>query len=128
MRERKEDIVYLLKYFLNKYSPENDYIIEPELLKLMNEYDWPGNIRELENVVKRLMVFSKDKRISSAYLPVEIINFDTSGILPSIPNLEELEKQHIREVLKVASGMKEAAKILGISETTLWRKRKSFNI
>jgi len=94
----------------------------------MNEYDWPGNIRELENVVKRLMVFSKDKRISSAYLPVEIINFDTSGILPSIPNLEELEKQHIREVLKVASGMKEAAKILGISETTLWRKRKSFNI
>jgi len=128
LRERKEDIVYLLKYFLNKYSPENDYIIEPELLKLMNEYDWPGNIRELENVVKRLMVFSKDKRISSAYLPVEIINFDTSGILPSIPNLEELEKQHIREVLKVASGMKEAAKILGISETTLWRKRKSFNI
>lgn len=128
LRDRKEDIAYLLKYFLNKYSGKNNYVIEPEVLRLMNEYDWPGNIRELENVIKRLIVFSKDNKIIPTYLPVEIINFNPSKNLTFIPKLEDLEKQHIREVLKIAPGMKEAAKVLGISETTLWRKRKLFNI
>lgn len=128
LRERKEEITYLMRYFLKKYSGKNDYIIEPDVLSLMNEYDWPGNIRELENVVKRLIVFSKDNKIISSYLPVEIKNFSPYQALADIPKLEELEKEHIREVLKIAPGMKEAAKVLGISETTLWRKRKLFNI
>lgn len=128
LRKRKEDIVQLFNFFLNKYSGGIEYEIDSEVLEMMTEYDWPGNIRELENVVKRLMVFAKERRIIARYLPVEIANFRPSKNAVQLPKLEELEKQHIAEVLKIAPGVKEAAKILGISETTLWRKRKLFNI
>jgi DNA-binding NtrC family response regulator len=56
LRERKEDIPYLAEYFLKKYSPENEIHLSPESLKLLNEYSWPGNIRELENMINRAII------------------------------------------------------------------------
>lgn len=128
LRERKEDIPYLLDYFLKNSFRSGEFIILPETLKLLSSYDWPGNIREFENVIRRVVVLAKDKIIKPEYLPSEIRSNENRQFLNILPKLEELEKDHIIQVLKLTSNPKEAAKILGISETTLWRKRKQFEI
>lgn len=128
LRERKEDIPLLLNHFIKKYSNGKEFIINDDLLNYLIDYDWPGNIREFETVVKRLLVFAKDNIIKSEYLPIEILNFKPKEVQKEILTIEELEKQHIKEVLKIATNTKEAAKILGISETTLWRKKKLYNL
>lgn len=128
LRERKEDIETLLQYFISKYGNERKIFIEEETKKLLQDYDWPGNVREFETVVKRLLVFAKDNIIRAEYLPNEIRNFVEKSVQVNPQKIDELEKQHIIDVLKIAPTAKEAAKILGISETTLWRKRKQFGL
>lgn len=129
LRERKDDIEVLLNYFISKYGNQRNITIQEEVKKLLLDYDWPGNVREFETVVKRLLVFAKDNIIKSDYLPEEIKNFFPKQAQLTTPQkIDELEKQHIIDVLKIAPTAKEAAKILGISETTLWRKRKQYGI
>lgn len=128
LRERKDDMPVLIDYFIKKYSGGNEITIPDETQKLLSDYDWPGNIRELETVIKRLLVFAKDSIIKLEYLPPEIINFKRKQNTHSLQKIEDLEKLHIIETLKIASNAKEAAKILGISETTLWRKRKLYGL
>jgi transcriptional regulator with PAS, ATPase and Fis domain len=128
LRERKEDIDSLLQYFISKYGNERKIFIEEETKKLLQDYDWPGNVREFETVVKRLLVFAKDNIVRPEYLPNEIRNFVGRATQINPQKIDELEKQHIIDVLKIAPTAKEAAKILGISETTLWRKRKQYGL
>jgi NtrC-family two-component system response regulator AlgB len=128
LSQRKEDIPILADFFITKYSPGKTYEISPETMKFLMDYDWPGNVREFENIIKRLIVFSKDGLIKPEFLPVEILNEKPKQFSNILPKLEELEKQHIIEVLRLAPNPKEAAKILGISETTLWRKRKLYDL
>ncbi|MFH0733866.1 MAG: sigma-54 dependent transcriptional regulator [bacterium] len=128
LHERKEDIPLLLFNFLKKNNPEIEYDVLPETLKLLSKYDWPGNIREFENVVKRVKVLAKNNCISPELLPIEIQSQEHKKFISVIPNLQEMEKQHIIGILQLTNNPKEAAKILGISETTLWRKRKLFQI
>jgi transcriptional regulator with PAS, ATPase and Fis domain len=94
----------------------------------LDDYDWPGNIRELENVMKRLLVFAKDGLVRREYLPIEMIDFKPKQNSQPVQKMDDLERQHISEILKISSTTKEAAKILGISETTLWRKRKLYGL
>lgn len=128
LRDRKSDIPILIEHFIKKYSPEKKYIVLDDTKKHLLEYDWPGNIRELEAVIKRLVLFAKDGNIKSEYLPEEIMSFKPKPDQIQHIKIEELERQHIQEVLRIASNTREAAKILGISETTLWRKRKLYNL
>jgi NtrC-family two-component system response regulator AlgB len=128
LRDRKNDIQILVSHFINKYSQGREIIFPEDTLILMSEYDWPGNVRELETVVKRLLIFAKDNVVKAEYLPAEIYEFKPAYSPKMMPKIEELEKQHILEVLKLASNTKEASKILGISETTLWRKRKQYGL
>ncbi len=128
LRERKEDIPLLLFNFLKKNNPEIEYEVMPDTLQLLSKYEWPGNIREFENVVKRVKVLAKNNIISSELLPIEIQTQENKKFISVIPNLQEMEKQHIISILQITSNPKEASKILGISETTLWRKRKQFQI
>lgn len=128
LRERKDEIPALMNYFIGKFSGEREIIISEDTQKLLSDYDWPGNIRELETVVKRLLVFAKDNIVKTEYLPWEIINFKRKQTSYPMQKIEELEKEHIIETLKIAPSTKEAAKILGISETTLWRKRKLYGL
>ncbi len=128
LRERKEDIPYLAEYFINKYSQEDGTKLSAEALKLLTEYNWPGNIRELENVINRVIVLAKDKIIKPEYLPVEIYHGNEMQTNSLMPTLNEIEKNYIIEILKSHPNPKEAAQILGISLTTLWRKRKELKI
>ncbi len=126
--ERKEDIPLLADYFIKQYSPGENIILLPETLKLFYEYNWPGNIRELENVIKRALVLAKDNEIKPEYLPQEINREQEKPITSLMPTLDEVEKNYIIEVMKKHNNPKDAAQILGISLTTLWRKRKEYKI
>ncbi|NJD22231.1 MAG: sigma-54-dependent Fis family transcriptional regulator [Melioribacter sp.] len=128
LRDRKDDMPVLIDYFIKKYSIGNKITIPEDTQKFLSDYDWPGNIRELETVIKRLLVFAKDNIFKSEYLPQEITNFKRKQSPQALQKIEDIEKLHIIETLKIASNSKEAAKILGISETTLWRKRKLYGL
>jgi two-component system, NtrC family, response regulator AlgB len=128
LRDRKDEIPILIDHFIKKYSRKREITIAEETKKYLSDYDWPGNIRELETIIKRLLVFAKDNIAKPEYLPVEILNFRPKQTAQPLYRIEDLEKQHIIEVLKIASNTKDAARILGISETTLWRKRKLYGL
>jgi NtrC-family two-component system response regulator AlgB len=126
LRERPEDLLILIQHFIKKYASEKEIDISSEALKLLTTYRWPGNVRELENVIERCLVFAKDGIIKPDYLPEEIqkTTENKSGIL----SIEEIEKQHIKKVLGLASDLEEAAMLLNIDPATLWRKRKKYNL
>ncbi|MCL6100653.1 MAG: sigma-54 dependent transcriptional regulator, partial [Bacteroidetes bacterium] len=126
LRDRKDDILVLLDHFVKKYSHEREIKFSEDTTKYLVEYDWPGNVREFETVIKRLLIFAKDNFVKSDYLPTEILETKTKRPAETLSRMEDLERQHISEVLKIATSNKEAARILGISETTLWRKRKLY--
>ncbi|RUM60147.1 MAG: sigma-54-dependent Fis family transcriptional regulator, partial [Persephonella sp.] len=129
LRERKEDIPLLVNYFLKKFSEEYNKKVKgvsPKAMKLLLDYDYPGNIRELENIIERAIIICDKKYIEIDHLPEEVKNFAKNEVLKenSYLNYNE-EAERIREVLKQTKGNKSlAAKLLGIHRTTLWRKIK----
>ena len=128
LRERKEDIPLLTEYFLKKYSPEVEIIVSPEVTKLLSDYNWPGNIRELENVINRAIILAKNQIIKKDHLPSEIYHEINDEFDSEMLSLNEIEKKYIIKVLNLFNNPKDAARILGISLTTLWRKRKEYKI
>jgi two-component system, NtrC family, response regulator HydG len=134
LRERKEDIVPLAEHFLEKFSSLNKRKnINKEGLKLLLEYPWQGNIRELENLVERLCVISKEPEINS-----NLIAQHLSGIVHHNSNYKNLpledalfsfERNLIVQAMKEANGVKNrAAKILGISTSVLYYKLDKFGL
>lgn len=128
LRERKDDIEALLQNFVAKYGAKRNVTITEETKKLLLDYDWPGNVREFETMVKRILVFAKNDTVLPEHLPQEINSFKPKPVSQSVQKIDELERQHIIDVLKMAPTTKEASRILGISETTLWRKRKLYGL
>lgn len=121
LRERKSDIPLLVQKFLQKYGVEyKDRLlrISPEALEMLNNYNWPGNIRELENIVQRAVIMS-DGLVTVQHLPEQLkyqIDFPDTGFLP----LREMEKEYVRRVLAYTQGNKtKAAEILQIDRKTL---------
>ena len=124
LKERKEDIPLLVEKFLFKYGVEyKDRLvtIAPEALALLKRYPWPGNIRELENVIQRAVIMC-DRRIEIENLPDNLkfkIEFPENDLLP----LREVEKRHILKVLEATGHNKsKAAEILQIDRKTLRQK------
>ncbi len=138
LRERKEDIPSLVNYFINKYSEiykRQIKGISPGAMKKLLDYEFPGNIRELENIIERAVIVCSGKYIYEKDLPEEIFKKEKNHIFPidnsinTVNNSKNFEIQQIVEVLKKTGGNKSlAAKILGIHRTTLWRKIKEYNI
>jgi DNA-binding NtrC family response regulator len=134
LKERKEDIPLLVDHFLTKYGLESGRgkkSMSQEVLDLLMKYDWPGNIRELENLIERLVILCKDKIIRPENLPQNIKKEPKGELSILIPNkqLEEVEKQYIYEVLKEYNWNKsKSAKILGIERMTLYKKIKKYNL
>jgi len=124
LRERKEDIPLLIDHFLRKTS-SNSKRVTPEAMKLLMDYSWKGNVRELENVVERIGLFADREEITPADLPSEITGY--RGDIKYISELteegvnldkiiEDIEKNYLLEALEKAGGVKtEAAKLLNLS-------------
>ncbi len=126
LRERPEDILLLIQHFLKKFSPNNAIDIHTDAVKLLTSYTWPGNVRELENVIERAVLLAKQGEIFVSHLPPELQN--PEGIKKGILSLEAVERQHIVRVLRIVKDLDEAARLLNIDPTTLWRKRKKYGI
>lgn len=132
LRERKEDIPLLVKHFCQKHEGKIGKKISNISSKVMDAliaYDWPGNIRELENIIERAMILTSGNSLEYGdWIPVSSIP-DTAS---QSSRLEEVEKDHILETLKKTgwkvSGEKGAAKILGLNPTTLEARMKKFGI
>lgn len=127
LRERKEDIAELAKHFLEKHCQgSQSFGLSNDALEILEHYTWPGNIRELENVILRCIVLAKDKFINPEDLPSEIIDDpaqDLSVVVgKSLVEAEkEFRKMYILKTLRQTSSKTEAAKLLGINRTHFHR-------
>ncbi len=131
LRERKEDIPLLVNHFLGRFSMREGKAIEgfsPNAMKALTEYSWPGNVRELENTLERLVIFARDKTITTQDLVYS--NTVLSSVLAREPlRLEEMERLHIMKVLQRTEGNKsQAARLLGIDRKTLRIKMNKYEI
>jgi DNA-binding NtrC family response regulator len=137
LRERKEDILLLIKYFLKMYSRINKKEVKTisiEALKLMQNYSWPGNVRQLENTVESAVAICDGDTVKIADLPLELSDIPTekndekeqfNGTLPQI--VEQVEKQMIKKALDQNAWVKvRAAKALGINERVLAYKMNKY--
>lgn len=127
LRERIEDIPLLVEYFIRKYCSSMNrqtVTIDDSALKRLQEFDFPGNIRELENMVERAIVVGNGKKITMKNLPIQ------QGIVSSgTESLEEVEKIHIQQVLKHHRwNISRTAKALKVDRVTLYNKIKKFNL
>jgi transcriptional regulator with PAS, ATPase and Fis domain len=131
LRERRPDIPELAKEFLNQYSRKsNKWVkgISDDAYKLLMDYNWPGNIRELENAMERAVVISKGNVIDTGDFPAKMQRPVEAGERAS-NSLYENEKSLIARVLDDYNyNIYKAAKELGISRSTLYGKMKKFNI
>ncbi len=125
LRTRKEDIPALIEYFLGKHRPgESSVRIGDRALQCLMAYDWPGNIRELQNVIERSLILSEGDLITEQALPLELSGrlVETGANGPFL-SLKAMERQHILAVLHFVGGSRtRAAEILGIGRKTLYRK------
>jgi DNA-binding NtrC family response regulator len=127
LRERSEDIPLLVDYFIRKYCTSmNRPLIPVELaaLKRLEEFSFPGNIRELENMIERAIVVGNGKKITSRDLPIgkETIN-------SSVESLDDLEKNHIVSILaKYSWNISATAKALKVDRVTLYNKIRKYGL
>ncbi|MBC8982406.1 sigma 54-interacting transcriptional regulator [Pseudomonas lurida] len=130
LRERSEEIPPLLHYYLDncnaRYARQVQWSLEA--LDLMCEYAWPGNIRELINIVERLVVTNQSGTIEAFDIPEEILNLHTQNSddshLPLRKVLENAERSAIRAALRLHKTTRQAAKALGVSQATVVQKMK----
>ncbi|UCC96958.1 MAG: sigma-54-dependent Fis family transcriptional regulator [Phycisphaerales bacterium] len=128
LRNRREDILPLAEHFLKEYARQNNKPVKSfstEVVEFMLNYDWRGNVRELENMVERGVVLSKNKTIALTEIPREL----TQPAPAEGRTLAALEKSQIQKVLEETGGnIARTAKILGIHRMTLYNKLKKHNI
>jgi transcriptional regulator with PAS, ATPase and Fis domain len=137
LRERGDDVPVLLQHFIDKFAAGAKRQvdgIEPEALTALRNYDWPGNIRELEHAIERAVFLGKGSRIGLEDLPPNIVaNGQSSVVLAQALRrqltLRDLEREYVAKVLEETNGNKtEAAKILGVDRTTLYRKLEEYKL
>jgi DNA-binding NtrC family response regulator len=145
LRDRKEDIPLLAAHFLDRISRENGrkFTLSDEALRTMMRYEWPGNVRELENSIERACALSSGPVLHLGDLPTQLQNQGLGArrtaagrgqppedpSAPPVQTLAEMEKQAILSTIHSLNGDKlQAAKLLGIGKTTLYRKLKEYGI
>jgi len=137
LRERKEDIIPIFYFYLSKYNSlySKSKTLDVQTLDLLQEYSWPGNIRELENLAENLAVTVKSEVIMPQDLPDYIYknnnklrsnSFDLNKQQSLTTYLEKIEKDIITEVLENSKSTREAAEKLGISQSLLMRRKSKY--
>ncbi|MEW6100964.1 MAG: sigma-54 dependent transcriptional regulator, partial [Candidatus Omnitrophota bacterium] len=131
LRERREDILPLAEFFLNKYAGElgkTGVCLSESAKEALLAYNWPGNIRELRNVVERAVVLTGDNVIRSSDLPF-LPNLEREAVRNCTDKLEDIEKKMLLTTLKRCSGnISAAAKELGISRNKLRYRIKKYEL
>lgn len=137
LRERRDDIPRLAYYFLAKYATQGESPrgISEEALICLQKYSFPGNARELENLIERALAICPTGDVQVAHLPIELQG-QQPQIVSALPtakpvdvhkSLEENEREYIQAVLESVDGNRtQAAKVIGIDRVSLWRKLKKF--
>jgi len=133
LRERVADIAALAAGMLDAAAIRNGRShlhLSPEAAAAITRYNWPGNVRELRNAMEAAAVLCEGETVHSANLPEAISKHASRTITPSSPkaSLGEVERRHILRVLSESPTLKKAAAALGIDVTTLYRKRKRYNL
>lgn len=129
LRERKEDIPLLVKYFMSQFPAASGDIPQDYLKSLMN-YSWPGNIRELRNIIERTISLSPDGHLSTAYLPSNITSSAGSpDVSRETAGIQNMESDLIRKLIQTHNGnLTKVASELGVARTTLYRKMRKYHI
>ena len=132
LRERREDIPLLISHFLKIYQERNNKVVDgisEDVLDILTNYQWPGNVREIKNIIERAVVLTQDRVITQKDLPENISKIKVEERKLTIPfgmPLREIEKKIIIETLKRSKGDKEiTANLLGITPRTIYRKMNS---
>jgi transcriptional regulator with PAS, ATPase and Fis domain len=137
LRDRRDDVPLLAFYFLKKFAlamgkPVED--IDPEALTLLSRYDYPGNVRELANLIERGVALARGNLLETAHLPESLRSLSVRvASAPAAPgelsSLEANEAAHIARVLEYTGGNRnQAADILGIDRVSLWRRIKRYEL
>lgn len=141
LRQRSEDILGLSEQLLMRafaVTGRSPRPMDESTKKAILSYGWPGNIRELKNALERAAILCTGDTVSVEDLPDRILEYSLSpspstehawmAVTPSDVSLEELEKKHIQHILSTTSTLEEAAGVLGINLSTLWRKRRRYSL
>ncbi len=133
LRERKEDIPILVEHFLEKFSLDSGKTIDgisDEVMKILIGYNWPGNVRQLENAIEHALVVSHEPEITVQDLPQYLITQeDIRDEIKPTDSMSDMEKRHIAHVLKAhAWNITKTAQVLGINRITLYKKIKKYNL
>jgi len=138
LRERPDDIPLLIRYFLQIYSKKHNHLglyLKPETIEILQRQPWKGNVRELENVIERLVALSETDWIGPSELPEEYLNppkvtsFASLPFLPYAEAKELFEKEYVKNLLKMTNGnVSKAAKLAGMPRQNLHIKIKKHNI
>ncbi len=131
LRERTEDLEELalqMLVFYGKAHHRRFLGFTENALRAMHRHRWPGNLRELRNVIERASILCRSEWIGEEFMP----GASGAGAVPpsigGMVSLERIEEEHIRRVMAATSSLQQAAEILGIDQTTLWRRRKQYGI
>jgi len=134
LRERKDDIPMLINFFIDKHNKKLGKSVKKansEALQLLLQYDWKGNVRELDNIIERAIILCDDLEIAPGHLPV-ILRDLRPPAMPSLilkDALRKYEREHILQILRQSNNDKSAAaKTLGVSQSSLYRKMSELDI
>lgn len=132
LSERPRDVLPLATNYLNFFARrmgKGEVVFDEEVTRAFIEYSWPGNLRELKNVVERSLIFCESNTVTMDHLPEAFHDREESAIRPGYEvSLRELEEEHIRRILARETNMERAAETLGIDTATLYRKRKKLGL
>jgi NtrC-family two-component system response regulator AlgB len=131
LRERPEDVMTFAERLLVFFGGARHHLFlgfTSEALQVLKQYHWPGNLRELRNVVERAAILCQADRVGIEGLPENLLPSDSGAKLGDRVSLEKIEEEHIRRVLATTKSLQEAADILGIDQATLWRRRKKYGV
>lgn len=132
LRERENDGELLAKYFINVHSSKMNTPpakLTPEASRIIRNYQWPGNVRQLENAMIYALSIAQDQWIGKTELPEDILGGSEDEGLPDLMKIKDLEKRAIKKALSSTNNNTlKAANILGIGRTTLYRKLKDYGI